>query len=327
MPTIGADGTGRGCADQPLETERLLLRAPVLADVPDIARIVGDWEVARFTANVPHPYAAADAERWIAEIREGRAAGTQYSFACQRRDDGAFVGTVGLRMRRDENAGMLGYLLGRAYWGNGYATEAVGRILRYGFDQLGLGTVRGNSVPENIASARVMERVGMRLVGRDREPAPARGRTMDVEVRAITRGDWLRDHALPVVLVSAAALVDADGRVLLARRPAGRPLAGLWEFPGGKLAEGETPEAALIRELREELGVDTVESCLAPLSFASHRYDDFHLLLTLFVCRVWDGVPSPREGQELTWATPVRLADYPMPPADAPLVAVLRDLL
>ena len=129
------------------------------------------------------------------------------------------------------------------------------------------------------------------------------------------------------MLVAAVALVDADGRVLLAQRPEGKSMAGLWEFPGGKVHEGETPEAALIRELREELAIDTVESCLAPIAFASHTYDDFHLLMPLFVCRVWHGTPQPREGQELAWVRPRDMTKYPMPPADTPLVAMLRDVL
>jgi 8-oxo-dGTP diphosphatase len=131
----------------------------------------------------------------------------------------------------------------------------------------------------------------------------------------------------PVVLVSAVALVDRDGRILLAQRPEGRSMAGLWEFPGGKVEPGETPEAALIRELHEELGIDTWASCLAPLTFASHGYDDFHLLMPLFVCRKWQGIPTPREGQKLAWVAPARLADYPMPPADLPLIPALRELL
>lgn len=135
------------------------------------------------------------------------------------------------------------------------------------------------------------------------------------------------EASLPVVLVVAGALVDPDGRVLIARRPEGKAMAGLWEFPGGKVAVGETPEAALVRELEEELGIDTRESCLAPIAFASHRYDDFHLLMPLYVCRVWKGTPAAREGQELAWVRVPRLADYAMPPADAPLVAMLRDLL
>ena len=135
------------------------------------------------------------------------------------------------------------------------------------------------------------------------------------------------EGARPLVLVAAAALVDADGRVLLARRPAGKVMAGLWEFPGGKLGADETPERALIRELREELDIDVEQSCLAPLAFASHGYDAFHLLMPLYICRVWYGTVTPREGQDLRWVRPARLGGLPMPPADAPLVAVLRDLL
>lgn len=132
---------------------------------------------------------------------------------------------------------------------------------------------------------------------------------------------------LPMVLVVAAALVDVDGRVLLAERPAGKSLAGLWEFPGGKVDAGETPEAALIRELAEELGIDTRASCLAPYAFASHTYPDFHLLMPLYVCRTWRGIVRPVEGQRLAWVRPQNFADYPMPPADLPLIAQLRDLL
>ncbi len=138
---------------------------------------------------------------------------------------------------------------------------------------------------------------------------------------AATGADW------PIVLVVAVALVDVDGRVLLAQRPAGKPMAGLWEFPGGKVDAGETPEGALIRELAEELGIDVAASCLAPFAFASHAYADFHLLMPLYVCRKWQGSVTPREGQQVTWVRPARLADYAMPPADKPLVAMLRDLL
>jgi 8-oxo-dGTP diphosphatase len=135
------------------------------------------------------------------------------------------------------------------------------------------------------------------------------------------------DQTLPVVLVAAVALVDVDGRVLIARRPEGKPMAGLWEFPGGKVDDGESPEAALIRELAEELGIDVTASCLAPLTFASHAYATFHLLMPLYVCRVWDGAVRALEGQQLAWVRPNRLKDYPMPPADVPLIAMLRDLL
>ena len=131
----------------------------------------------------------------------------------------------------------------------------------------------------------------------------------------------------PLLLVAAIALVDIDGRVLVQQRPEGKQMAGLWEFPGGKVEAGETPEASLIRELKEELDIDVTEACLAPFSFASHAYADFHLLMPLFVCRRWQGAVRAREGQALKWLRPARRGDLPMPPADKPLVAMLRDLL
>ena len=132
---------------------------------------------------------------------------------------------------------------------------------------------------------------------------------------------------MKIVLVSAVALIDPDNRVLLARRPEGKSMAGLWEYPGGKVEPGETPEAALIRELQEELGIDTHASCLAPLAFASHGYESFHLLMPLFACRRWQGTVTPREGQRLAWVRPMAMRDYPMPPADEPLIPILRDWL
>ncbi|MDQ1154901.1 8-oxo-dGTP diphosphatase [Brevundimonas sp. SORGH_AS 993] len=137
----------------------------------------------------------------------------------------------------------------------------------------------------------------------------------------------MTDAPLPTVLVVAVALIDVDGRVLIAKRPEGKKLAGLWEFPGGKVEPGERPEQALIRELKEELGIDVKESCLAPFVFASHAYDSFHLLMPLYLCRRWDGVVAAREHDALAWVKPNNLSDYPMPPADEPLVAWLRDLL
>lgn len=139
--------------------------------------------------------------------------------------------------------------------------------------------------------------------------------------------DAAKPPGKPIVLVAAVALIDVDGRVLLAERPPGKHLAGMWEFPGGKVQPGETPEAALIRELDEELGIGTHESCLAPFTFASHSYENFHLLMPLYVCRKWQGIATAREGQRLKWVRPAQLSEYPMPPADKPLIAMLRDLL
>lgn len=133
--------------------------------------------------------------------------------------------------------------------------------------------------------------------------------------------------ALKTVLVVAAALIDSDGRVLIGQRPEGKHMAGLWEFPGGKVEAGERPEAALVRELNEELGIDVTEACLSPFVFTSHAYESFHLLMPLYLCRRWSGVVERREHAALAWVRPNRLSDYPMPPADAPLVAWLRDLI
>lgn len=132
---------------------------------------------------------------------------------------------------------------------------------------------------------------------------------------------------MPLLVVAACALIDADGRVLLAQRPPGRAMAGLWEFPGGKVEPGEAPEATLIRELEEELGIVVQEACLAPLTFASHGYPDFHLLMPLYVCRRWEGIVAAREGQQFAWVRPNKLKDYPMPPADLPLIPHLAALL
>ena len=141
----------------------------------------------------------------------------------------------------------------------------------------------------------------------------------------LTSGRWV--VSLKLVLVAACALIDADGRVLIAERPPGRKMAGLWEFPGGKVEAGERPEETLIRELKEELGIVVREPCLAPLTFASHAYEDFHLLMPLYVCRRWEGTVTPLEGQKLKWVMPNKLRDYPMPPADVPLIAHLTTLL
>lgn len=141
--------------------------------------------------------------------------------------------------------------------------------------------------------------------------------------------DQRQDTSPPreTLLVAACALIDPDHRVLLARRPEGKSMAGLWEFPGGKVEKNETPEACLIRELKEELNLDIIENCLAPLTFASHAYSDFHLLMPLYVCRVWNGMPEPRENQTLKWVRAADLRDFEMPAADLPLVAFLRDYL
>ena len=190
---------------------------------------------------------------------------------------------------------------------------------------------------DNPASAAVLRRIGFRQVGTGIRTSLTTAIEHTVMVFEATRDDIFgrpeapadadNPGAKPLLLVAACALVDVDGRVLLARRPEGKKMAGLWEFPGGKLHPGETPEAALIRELKEELGIDVTAACLAPFAFASHDYEGFHLLMPLFVCRRWKGIPTPRENQTLAWVRAAKLTEYEMPPADKPLIPLLRDFL
>ena len=180
---------------------------------------------------------------------------------------------------------------------------------------------------DNGASRRVLEKSGFLPIGLVDLWMPARGQAKESIVMVLDAERWRAQMDVPTVLVVAVALLDGDDRVLIAQRPPGKSMAGLWEFPGGKIAAGETPEVALIRELRDELGIDTEESCLAPFCFASHRYETFHLVMPLYICRVWVGHAHGREGQNLRWVNVNDLSAVEMPPADVPLVAMLRDYL
>ncbi len=339
----------------PLATERLTLRPLRAADAEELHRLVNDWEVVRMLSRLPFPYPRQLTDEWIASTLQQIAAGTGYHLAITGEEAGQemIVGCIGLRLDMTPRTGNLGYWVGRRFWGHGVATEAAGRLSRWALANLDLDRLEAHVAEDNSASAAVLRRIGFRMTGTGRERFLARGGEHPVLRFQATRDDFvprtpLRDQLSPtapqrraapapppnpvavdrpVVLVAACALIDADGRILLARRPEGKTMAGLWEFPGGKLGPNETPEAGLIRELREELGIEVAESCLAPFAFASHAYDGFHLLMPLFLCRRWAGQPTGREGQALAWVRPAKLADYPMPPADKPLIPLLRDFL
>ncbi len=312
----------------PRQTGRLVLRLPRASDAPRIEALASDPEVALKTARIPHPYPPGAADGFLAEAARDMAAGRRLVCAVAEADGDALTGIIELDLDALRREGELRYWIGRPFWRRGYATEAATAALEIGFGALGLGRIVARALAGNAASIRVQEKLGFALVRRfEGECRTGCGATTIVE-RALDRAQWQAGRGgRPVVLVSAVALVDVDGRVLLARRPEGKPMAGLWEFPGGKVQDGETPEAALIRELREELGIDTHASCLAPLTFASHAYDSFHLLMPVFACRKWKGTPTPHEGQTLRWVFPKELKDYPMPPADVPLIPMLRDML
>jgi 8-oxo-dGTP diphosphatase len=347
-PTAAAEGPDPLAPPpfQPLRTERLALRPLRVEDAAELHRLVNDWEVAKTLARVPFPYPRELADEWIASTRaqvaEGRAwhlAITGIEGAGTPEEKEVLVGCVGLTLDQTGKQAELGYWVGRRFWGHGVAPEAAGRIARWALANLGAEKLVASALVENPRSQAVLRRIGFRQMGEGARDFLSRGGAMPVLLFELGRADLPAEApaALPappaeapgrrMLLVSACALIDGDGRVLLARRPEGQALAGLWEFPGGKVHPGETPEAALIRELKEELAIDVAASCLAPFAFASHAYDDFHLLMPLYLCRRWSGFVRPLEGQGLAWVRPQKLADYPMPPADKPLVALLRDFL
>lgn len=308
-----------------LEAPRLRLRRLEDSDIPALVAGAGAWEVARFTALIPHPYTAEHAREFLDGVAMDRNANTRHVFAIETRIEGQLIGCVEINM--GDGGDTLGYWLGVDHWGRGYATEAVMAISRFAFQDAGKEELCAAVHPENIGSVRVLEKAGF-VFDRIESGLPGRCASVQAHIFRLTARQWrAREAAKPKVLVSAVALVDTDGRVLVAKRPEGKALAGLWEFPGGKVHDDETPEAALVRELKEELGIDISQSCLAPLTFASHAYEHFHLIMPLYVCRVWQGQVAALEGQELQWVRPNRLNRLPMPPADIPLVAMLMDVL
>lgn len=328
----------------PLVTERLTLRPLRGEDAAELHRLVNDWNVVRGLARLPYPYPRALADQWIAATVDDFGASRAFNLAITGKEveREILLGVVGLRMEAGGTAD-LGYWVGRPYWGHGVATEAARRMARWALANLPLERLTARVATDNAASAAVLRRIGFRQSGTAVEPFLSRGAAQDVLLFEATREDLfgapkttegglgadesVEPASRPLILVAAAALIDADGRVLLACRPEGKPMAGLWEFPGGKVKPGETPESALLRELKEELGIDVTKACLAPFTFASHAYGEFDLLMPLYLCRRWRGTPAPLEGQRLAWVRPDRLTEYPTPPADKPLIVMLRDFL
>ena len=321
----------------PLVSPRLSLRLLDAQDAVWVEPAVSNPKVALMTGSIPHPYPVGAANDYVKNKKISFDQGTELSLVIERGQDRTPIGVISLRFAATEAE--IGYWLAQEFWGQGYASEAATRLLAFAFDELGVTRVVSGTFKENPASLAVLKKLKFQLLGEEEKEFSARGKRHHL-VSALTRDDYVLQKTdggcaaitpdlspIKTVLVSAAALIDRDGRVLLAQRPMSKPMGGLWEFPGGKVEIDETPETALIRELKEELDIDTSASCLAPIAFASHRYPTFHLLMPLYACRVWRGTLRPREGQNLAWVKPARLVDYPMPPADLPLIPLLRDLL
>lgn len=325
----------------------LTLRPLEERDAAAVHRLVNDWEVVRMLSNLPFPYPRGLAESWITGTQRQARAGTAWHFAIER--NSILLGCIGLTFEKLRKAARVGYWVGRAHWGQGIATQALQAILGWAFARLNIERVYAEVAEDNHPSISVLERSGFQRVGADLRHLVSRGSSQPVLVYQTTQSCFSENSnhnkmrsstaetaslkmedthiAKCLLLVVAVALIDSDQRILLASRPAGKNLAGLWEFPGGKVEAGETPEAALKRELKEELDVDIDPSCLAPFTFASHDIGSSHLLMPLYLCRDWSGTPRAREGQELAWVHPAEMALYKMPEADAPLIPLLQSLL
>ncbi|GCE81372.1 8-oxo-dGTP diphosphatase MutT [Komagataeibacter oboediens] len=324
-----------------LEAGEYRLREVRTSDAGTMHRLINDWSVVRMLSRVPFPYSLALTEEWIAATIEQSRRGEAYHFAitCPSSDaPDSLIGCIGLRINATDRSCSLGYWVGRAHWNRKVATTTAGRLARWALANLPVERLTASAAHDNHASIAVLHRIGFRENGTGSQEFVSRGGEYPVRLFEARHADLsgeamaeemaqVADSTRKVVLVAAVALVDSDARVLLARRPEGKSMAGLWEFPGGKVETGETPEQALIRELDEELGLDVARSCLAPFTFVSHDYGHFHLLMPVYVCHRWKNTPTPREGQTLEWVAADRLRDYPMPDADRPLIPLLQDLL
>ncbi len=319
-----------------LRTTRLTLRPLVPTDAPAFHRQINDWDICRRLPDAPFPYATELAYKWIEAAGADRVAGRAVQLAITETASGTLFGCGGVRISPDGKQAELGYWIGRAFWGQGYGLEAARRITDWAFAALPIAQLFATVAADNDPSIAILARLGFAPAGKGAQVFLCRpGQKLPVlfyrlarDLPALAAPSTQKPlKTAPLVLVAAVAMIDANGRVLLARRPEGKKMAGLWEFPGGKLETGETPELGLVRELREELGIEVNPADLAPFIFASHPYEGFHLLMPVFLCRRWQGTPTAREGQALAWVSPSRLSEYPMPPADRPLIPMLRDFI
>lgn len=312
-----------------LDVAPYTLRALRPTDGADVHRLVNDWSVVRMLSHLPFPYPRELADQWIASTIERQTLGKAWHFAIC--DGETLIGCIGLSLGHPDQAAKIGYWIGRPYWQKGIATACVKPVVDWAFSTLPITRIVADVAEDNLASIALLDRLGFERSGVSRVPFLSRGPdphpVLTFSRTRTSRPETAQTAASRILLVVAGVLVDREGRILLARRPPGKPLAGLWEFPGGKVEPHESPEQALIRELDEELGIDISGGCIAPFTFVSENIGARHLLMPLYLCRRWRHEPKAREGQELLWVTPEELDAYPMPAPDRPLIPLLKELL
>ena len=319
------------------QTDRLRLRKLTSEDLPLLNEIWSFKEVAEWSKSIPHPLPEGFAEAYLNKKLSAGVQGSFVSYILETKEKNEAVGYADLIFEESEEIPEVSFFMHPNHHGLGLMSEAVSNLIALAFDHYEFKQICAYARVENVASQKLMAKLGFVCEREFLDNESVRGEEMirrfilskdsfdAVRLSVGCAGANGPQLEIPTVLVSAVILVDRDNRILLAQRPEGKSMAGLWEFPGGKVEVGETPETALVRELEEELGISTKNSCLAPFTFASHSYLKFHLLMPLFICRIWDGTPQPKEGQKLAWVRANQLKNYPMPPADEPLIAMIRD--
>lgn len=307
----------------PIATEHLTLRPVEEKDAEAMAILANDSRIAERLARLPHPYSLKDAYQFITYCQNGLMKGAFVNLAIIRTKDQRFMGMIGL----EED---LGYWLGVEFWGQGFGKEAMKAFVQFCFFVLNRETLTASALVENTPSRKIFEGLGFSQTGTKESTSVFYEGTKPAISYEFLKQDFLekyRAHERPLVWVVGAALINKEGRLLISERPEGKSLAGVWELPGGKMEQGESPEQALMRELKEELGIQVKEDDLESLTFASYRYDTFHMIIPLYLCQKWEGTPHGAEGQRLTWVNYPDLAHYPLPAADIMLAHRLADIL
>jgi 8-oxo-dGTP diphosphatase len=296
----------------PIATDRLLLRPVAKVDAEPMAKILNDIRISERLSRVPFPFSIDDANQFISQTQTQFKTAEAVVLSIVDRKTNEFLGVCSIEEE-------LGIWLGYPHWGKGYGSEAMQALVHFAFSALKLPLLKASALEHNSASRNIFEGLGFKTTGKEGRFSVATNTTNQGVTFEITRDEYftsLHQKQLPIIWVAAAALIDEEGRLLLAERPEGKSLEGVWELPGGKIEDGETPDQALVRELFEELHIDVELQDLETMTFASYHYHTFHLVMPLFLCKKWKGDPIGKEGQDLRWIKYPDLSTIATPSAD-----------